>query len=56
MEEADLTLIIDSSGLPTTSKVKNSMSDEEKEQVRAKNEEIRKQREVEAKKVASKFA
>lgn len=31
MDEADLTLIIDSSSLPTTSKVKNSMSDEEKE-------------------------
>ena len=52
----DITLLIDSSKLPTTTKVKNTMSEEEKEQVRAKNEEIRKEREAYAQQISTKFA
>lgn len=54
--EAQISLGIDTSGIEKTLKVKKTMSEEEAEAVRAKNEVIRKQREEICETIAVKFA
>mmetsp|Transcript_18517 Transcript_18517/g.28436 ORF Transcript_18517/g.28436 Transcript_18517/m.28436 type:complete len:141 (-) Transcript_18517:460-882(-) len=56
LPDSNVTLAIDCSNIPKTQKVKKTMSEEEATQVRAKNEEIRKERETTAEKVAQKYS
>ena len=56
MGKCDVTLGIDTSNIPKTKKVSKALSEEEAEKVRSENEEIRKQREEWADKVANRFA
>ena len=52
----EITLGIDASGMTKTQKVKKTMTEDEANEVRAKNEEVRKEREEAAEKIANKFA
>jgi hypothetical protein len=56
MGKCDITLGIDASNIPKTKKVSKALSEEEADKVRAENDEIRKQRDEWAEKVANRFA
>ena len=56
LSQCDITLGIDTSNIAQTMKVSKSMSEEEAEATRTKNEEIRKKREDDATSIANKFA
>jgi len=56
LSQCDITLGIDTSNIPQTMKVSKSMTEEEAEATRSKNEDIRKQREDTATTIATKFA
>jgi len=52
----DVTLCISTEGFPKTQKVKKSMTEEQQEQVRQANEEIRNQRQARVDEIATKIA
>lgn len=52
----DVTLQVSTEGLPKTQKIKKTMTEEEQEQIRNSNEEIRTQRAAQVDKVADKIA
>lgn len=56
IKAAQITLAIDASGLAKTQKVKKTMGEEEANQIRAKNEEIRKERDEACDKIALRFS
>lgn len=56
LPECDLTLKIDAGNLGKTQKVKKTMSEEEANEVRRQNEEIRKERDIKSDKIASRYA
>ena len=56
LPDFDITLGIDCSKLPKTQKVKKDMDEEQANQVRAKNEETRKERDRIAEEICMKFS
>ena len=56
LPEWDVTLCVSTEGFPKTQKVKKSMTEEQQEQIRQANEEIRSQRQARVDEIATKIA